>query len=107
MNMSFIKMRSGFAILEFAIFTVVMVVAFASMQALLKRRVQGSLRTQIDQFAPQFSYEYGNVTTRTIQSTSSVGSETGGYIYENATQSFSRTIDEAIESANAETRIGL
>lgn len=102
-----IIMRNGFALMEYSIFMVVIIVVFVSMQALLKRGVQGGLRRQVDQFAPQFSYEYGNVTTWTIESSSSVGLEEGGYIHENITQTFSRTSGEAIESSNAEAQIGL
>ena len=102
-----IKTRTANLTIEFSVLMVIVILAFISMQAYLKRGVQGGLRRQIDQFAPQFSYEYGNVTTRTIESTRSDESVALGIASANVTQALSRTTDEAIEPSNVESRIGI
>ncbi len=101
-----IKTRTANSIIEFSILMVITILVFISMQAYLKRGVQGGLRRQIDQFAPQFSYEHGSVTTRTTESTSTDVSVAGGVTSVSVTQSLSRKTDETIEPSNVESRIG-
>ncbi|MFC1646541.1 hypothetical protein ACFL2Y_05140 [Candidatus Omnitrophota bacterium] len=102
-----LKTRSGVSIVEYSLLLVIAVLVFISMQAYLKRGVQGRLRRQIDAMAPQFSYEYGSTSERTIIQYKYNATVFEGDSDQNYNQSIRRTTNEAIEGESAETtRIG-
>ncbi|MFH1622303.1 MAG: hypothetical protein ABIA97_04190 [Candidatus Omnitrophota bacterium] len=90
--------------IEFSFLTVVMILAFISMQAYFKRGIAGGLRRQIDQMAAQHSYEHGSYRTISIESTNSNETERKGFTYSNITQNLLRITDEEIEPMDAESQ---
>ena len=101
-----LKTRNANSTIEFSVLIVITIMAFIAMQAYLKRGVQGGMRRQVDQFAPQFTYEHGSVITSTVESSRIDESVALGVTSANVRQSMSRTTDETMPSANVESRIG-